>query len=95
MYEDCLRERDNYSLKVSQLEEEKQEITKMQDIVDKKMCDLAKVLSRVDVWVCLSIYPSIYLPIHPSVFPKHPFVSIVPVFSGFTALHIIKYSYKY
>lgn len=44
MYEDCLRERDHFSLKVSQLEEEKQEITKMQDVVDKRMCDFAKVL---------------------------------------------------
>lgn len=43
MYEDCLRERDNLALKVSQKEQEKGEIEKMQDMVEKKMSDTVKV----------------------------------------------------
>lgn len=42
MYEDCLRERDNLALKVSQKEQEKGEAEKMQDMVEKKMSDTVK-----------------------------------------------------
>ena len=43
MYEECLRERDGLTVKVTQLTEEKQEISKMQDTIDKRMSDMAKV----------------------------------------------------
>lgn len=46
MYEECLRERDSLTVKVSQLTEEKQEISKMQDTIDKKMSEMAKVHSK-------------------------------------------------
>ena len=47
MYEDCLRERDGLTVKVSQLTEEKQEISKMQEVIDKKMSEMEKVLKFI------------------------------------------------